>query len=87
MQDLQSLEQAKSFFISGLEKLNSYNLSGAEIDFESSLRFAPNRLSIIININAWSLTPVQSGNLPALQPYHWNLHKINMVQLIRRALR
>jgi tetratricopeptide (TPR) repeat protein len=51
MQDLQSLEQAKSFFISGLEKLNSNNLSGAEIDFESSLRFAPNRLSIIINLS------------------------------------
>ncbi len=51
MQDLQSLEQAKSFFISGLEKLNSNNLSGAEIDFETSLKFAPNRLSTLINLS------------------------------------
>ena len=33
-----------------------------------------------------SLTPVQSGNLPALQPCHWNQHRIHTVQLIRRAL-
>jgi len=51
MQDSQSLEQAKSFFISGLEKLNSNNLSGAEIDFESALRHAPNRISILVNLS------------------------------------
>ena len=51
MQDSQSLEQAKSFFISGLEKLNSNNFAGAEKDFESSLKFAPNRLSIIVNLS------------------------------------
>ena len=51
MQDSQSLEQAKLFFISGLEKLNRNDLSGAEIDFESSLGFAPNRLSIIVNLS------------------------------------
>ena len=51
MQDLQSLEQAKFLFISGLEKLNNNNLFGAEIDFEASLKFAPNRLSIIINLS------------------------------------
>ena len=37
MQDSQLLEQAKVFFISGLEKLNSNNFTGAEIDFQSSL--------------------------------------------------
>ena len=37
MQDSQSLEHAKSFFISGLEKLNGNDFAGAEIDFESSL--------------------------------------------------
>jgi tetratricopeptide (TPR) repeat protein len=51
MQDLQSLEQAKLFFISGLEKLNSNNLSGAEIDFQLSLKFMPNRLSTLINLS------------------------------------
>ena len=51
MQDSQSLEQAKSFFISGLEKLNSNNLSGAEIDFQSSLNLTPNRLSTLINLS------------------------------------
>ena len=51
MQDSQSLEQAKSFFLSGLEKLNSNNFAGAEKDFESSLKFAPNRLSIIVNLS------------------------------------
>jgi len=51
MQNLQSLEQAKLFFISGLEKLNSNNFAGAEIDFETSLTFAPNRLSTLINLS------------------------------------
>ena len=51
MQDSQSLEHAKSFFISGLEKLNDNNFSGAEIDFQSSLKFAPNRLSTLINLS------------------------------------
>ena len=39
MQDLQSLEQAKLFFLSGLEKLNGNDFAGAEIDFQSSLKF------------------------------------------------
>jgi len=51
MQDSQSLEQAKSFFLSGLEKLNSNNFAGAEIDFQSSLKFAPDRLSTLINLS------------------------------------
>jgi tetratricopeptide (TPR) repeat protein len=51
MQDSQSLEQAKSFFQSGLEKLNSHNFVGAEIDFQSSLKYVPNRLSTIINLS------------------------------------
>ena len=51
MQDSQSLEQAKSFFLSGLEKLNGDDFAGAEKDFESSLKFAPNRLSIIVNLS------------------------------------
>ena len=51
MLDLQSLEKAKSLFISGLEKLNSNNFIGAEIDFQSSLKFTPNRLSTIINLS------------------------------------
>ena len=51
MQDSQSLEQAKSFFLSGLEKLNGNNFAGAEIDFEASLKFAPNRLSTLINLS------------------------------------
>ena len=51
MQDSQSLEQAKSFFLSGLEKLNSNNLTGAEIDFQSSLKLVPNRLSTLINLS------------------------------------
>jgi hypothetical protein len=37
MQDSQLLEQAKVFFISGIEKLNSNNFAGAEIDFQLSL--------------------------------------------------
>jgi tetratricopeptide (TPR) repeat protein len=51
MQDSQSLEQAKSFFLSGLEKLNSNNFVDAEIDFQSSLKYVPNRLSTIINLS------------------------------------
>ena len=50
MDDSQSIERAKSFFITGLEKLNKNNFIGAEIDFESSLRFAPDRLSTHINL-------------------------------------
>ena len=50
MDDSQSIERAKSFFFTGLEKLNKNNFIGAEIDFESSLRFAPNRLSTLINL-------------------------------------
>ena len=51
MQDSQSLEQAKSFFLSGLEKLNGNNFASAEKDFETSLKFAPNRLSTLINLS------------------------------------
>ena len=51
MQDSQSLEQAKSFFISGLEKLNGNDFAGAEIDFESSLKYLPNRISTLINLS------------------------------------
>jgi len=51
MQDSQSLEQAKSFFLSGLEKLNGDDFAGAEIDFQSSLKFAPDRLSTLINLS------------------------------------
>jgi tetratricopeptide (TPR) repeat protein len=51
MQDSQSFEQAKLFFISGLEKLNSNNFAGAEIDFKTSLKYAPNRLSTLINLS------------------------------------
>ena len=51
MNDSQSIEKAKSFFVSGLEKLNKNNFIGAEIDFESSLSLAPNRLSTLINLS------------------------------------
>ena len=51
MQESKLLEKAKSFFISGLEKLNGNNLIDAEIDFETSLQFAPNRLSTLINLS------------------------------------
>jgi tetratricopeptide (TPR) repeat protein len=51
MQDSQSLEQAKLFFLSGLEKLISNNFNGAEIDFYTSLKYAPNRLSTLINLS------------------------------------
>jgi protein O-GlcNAc transferase len=51
MNDSQSIEKAKSFFLSGLEKLNKNNFIGAEIDFESSLSLAPNRLSTLINLS------------------------------------
>ena len=51
MQDTQPLEQAKLFFISGLDKLNSNNYIDAEIDFQTSLKFAPNRLSTLINLS------------------------------------
>ena len=51
MNDSQSIEKAKSFFVSGLEKLNNNNFVGAEIDFESSLSLAPNRLSTMINLS------------------------------------
>ena len=51
MQDSQSLEQAKSFFLSGLEKLNGEDFAGAEIDFQSSLKLVPNRLSTLINLS------------------------------------
>jgi tetratricopeptide (TPR) repeat protein len=51
MDDSQPIETAKSFFISGLEKLNTNNFTGAEIDFELSLNFAPNRLSTLINLS------------------------------------
>jgi hypothetical protein len=51
MQDSQSFEQAKLFFLSGLEKLNSNNFAGAEIDFKTSLKYAPNRLSTLINLS------------------------------------
>ena len=51
MQDLKSLEQAKLFFINGLDKLNANNLVGAEKDFELSLKIVPNRLSTVINLS------------------------------------
>ena len=51
MNDSQSIEKAKSFFVSGLEKLNNNNFVGAEIDFEFSLSLAPNRLSTLINLS------------------------------------
>ena len=51
MNDSQSIEKAKSFFLSGLEKLNKNNFIGAEIDFEFSLSLAPNRLSTLINLS------------------------------------
>ena len=51
MQNSDSLEQAKLFFISGLDKLNSNNFAGAEIDFKTSLKFSPNRLSTLINLS------------------------------------
>jgi tetratricopeptide (TPR) repeat protein len=51
MQDSHSIEQAKSFFLSGLAKLNGNNFAGAEIDFETSLKLVPNRLSTLINLS------------------------------------
>ena len=51
MQDSQSLEQAKLIFLSGLKKLNGNDFNGAEIDFYSSLKFAPNRISTLINLS------------------------------------
>ena len=51
MQNSHSLEQAKLCFINGLEKLNLNNFAGAENDFQTSLRFAPNRLSVLINLS------------------------------------
>ena len=51
MVDSEALKKAKSFFINGLEKLNKNDLTGAEIDFETSLQFAPNRLSSLINLS------------------------------------
>jgi tetratricopeptide (TPR) repeat protein len=51
MNDIQSIEQAKLLFISGLDKLNNNDLIGAEIDFESSLKFYPSRLSTLINLS------------------------------------
>jgi tetratricopeptide (TPR) repeat protein len=60
MQDSQSLEQAKSFFLSGLKKLNGNNFAGAEIDFQSSLKLVPNRLSTLINL---SIVLIKSNKL------------------------
>ena len=51
MDSSQSIEKAKLFFIGGLERLNNNNFAGAEIDFETSLKFAPNRLSTLINLS------------------------------------
>jgi tetratricopeptide (TPR) repeat protein len=51
MQDSETLEQAKSLFLNGLEKLNGSNFTGAEIDFQLSLKFMPNRLSTLINLS------------------------------------
>jgi tetratricopeptide (TPR) repeat protein len=51
MQNLKLLEKAKFYFLSGLEKLNRNNLLGAEFDFQTSLQFAPNRLSTFINLS------------------------------------
>lgn len=45
------LEQAKYFFLAGLEKLIVNNFTGAENDFQTSLRFSPNRLSVLINLS------------------------------------
>jgi tetratricopeptide (TPR) repeat protein len=45
------LEQAKFFFLAGLEKLIVNNFTGAENDFQTSLRFSPNRLSVLINLS------------------------------------
>jgi len=51
MQDSETLEQAKSLFLSGLVKLNGSNFVAAEIDFQASLKLAPNRLSTLINLS------------------------------------
>ena len=39
MQNNNSLEQAKFFFLAGLEKLIVNNFTGAENDFQTSLKF------------------------------------------------
>jgi tetratricopeptide (TPR) repeat protein len=46
-----SMENAKSLFISGLRKLECNNFIDAEIDFEASLKLAPNRISTLINLS------------------------------------
>jgi tetratricopeptide (TPR) repeat protein len=45
------LEQAKYFFVAGLEKLCVNNFIGSENDFQTSLKFAPNRLSVLVNLS------------------------------------
>ena len=51
MQNNDSLEQAKFFFLAGLEKLSVNNFIGSEYDFQTSLKFAPNRLSVLVNLS------------------------------------
>ena len=51
MDDSQSIERAKSFFINGLERLNNNNFVGAEIAFQASLNLDPNSLTTILNLS------------------------------------
>ena len=51
MDDSQSIERAKSFFINGLEKLNNNNFVGAEIAFQASLNLDPTSLAAILNLS------------------------------------
>ena len=50
MKNPQSIEEANLLYINGLEKLTKNDFTGAEIDFELSLKIDPNRLEIIINL-------------------------------------
>ena len=52
MNDVRSIEKAKLFFISGLEKLNNNNLVGAEKDFELSLTSSPDSITTIIHLSS-----------------------------------
>ena len=50
MKNSQSIEEANLLYINGLEKLAKNDFTGAEIDFELSLKIDPNRLETIINL-------------------------------------
>ena len=49
---MDNLEEAKKFFLVGLACLESKNYSGAELNFEKSLKILPNRVSVLTNLSA-----------------------------------